>query len=161
MNAEIYNTAEQLVGLLKEKKLLMATAESCTGGLVSSYITAVPGSSAVFELGVASYSCRIKNEVLGVKKETLDTLGAVSYDTARQMAECIREKAAADIGISVTGVAGPDGSEGHMPGLVFIAAAYKVTVKELNISPVSREYVREQAAEQLLKLAFNTVREVF
>ena len=90
-------------------------------------------------------------------------MGAVSYDTARQMAECIREKAAADIGISVTGVAGPDGSEGHMPGLVFIAAAYKggVTVKELNISPVSREYVREQAAEQLLKLAFNTVREVF
>ena len=84
MNAEIYNTAEQLVGLLKEKKLLMATAESCTGGLVSSYITAVPGSSAVFELGVASYSCRIKNEVLGVKKETLDTLGAVSFDAARQ-----------------------------------------------------------------------------
>ena len=90
-------------------------------------------------------------------------MGAVSYDTARQMAECIREKAAADIGVSVTGVAGPDGSEGHMPGLVFIAAAYKggVTVKELNISPISREYVREQAAEQLLKLAFNTVREVF
>lgn len=163
MNAEIYNTAEQLVGLLKEKKLLIATAESCTGGLVSSYITAVPGSSAVFELGVASYSCRIKNEVLGVKKETLDTLGAVSYDTARQMAECILKKAAADIGVSVTGVAGPDGSEGHMPGLVFIAAAYKggVTVKELNISPISREYVREQAAEQLLKLAFDTVREVF
>ena len=86
MNAEIYNTAEELVGLLKEKKLLIATAESCTGGLVSSYITAVPGSSAVFELGMASYSCRIKNEALGVKKETLDTLGAVSRDTARQMA---------------------------------------------------------------------------
>lgn len=163
MNAEIYNTAEQLVGLLKEKKLLIATAESCTGGLVSSYITAVPGSSAVFELGIASYSCRIKNEILGVKKETLDALGAVSYDTAQQMAECILKKAAADIGVSVTGVAGPDGSEGHMPGLVFIAAAYKggVTVKELSINPISREYVREQAAEQLLKLAFNTVREVF
>lgn len=163
MNAEIYSTAEQLVGLLKEKNLLIATAESCTGGLVSSYITAVSGSSAVFELGISSYSCRIKNEVLGVKKETLDTLGAVSRETARQMAECILKKAAADIGISVTGVAGPDGSEGHMPGLVYIAAAYKgeATVKELNISPISREYVREQAAEQLLKLALNTVREVF
>lgn len=163
MNAEIYSTAEQLVGLLKEKNLLIATAESCTGGLVSSYITAVSGSSAVFELGIASYSCRIKNEALGVKKETLDTLGAVSRETARQMAECILKKAAADIGISVTGVAGPDGSEGHMPGLVYIAAAYKgeATVKELNISPISREYVREQAAEQLLKLALNTVREVF
>lgn len=97
----------------------MATAESCTGGLVSSYITAVPGSSAVFELGVASYSCRIKNEVLGVKKETLDTLGAVSYDTARQMAECIREKAAADIGISVTGVAGPRRLRGTYAGAGF------------------------------------------
>lgn len=163
MNTEIYSTAEQLVKLLKEKNLLIATAESCTGGLVSSYITAVPGSSAVFELGVASYSCRIKNEALGVKKETLDTLGAVSRETARQMAECILKKAAADIGVSVTGVAGPDGSEGHMPGLVYIAAAYKggTTVKELNISPLSREYVREQAAEQLLKLALNTVREVF
>ena len=163
MNTEIYSTAEQLVMLLKEKNLLIATAESCTGGLVSSYITAVSGSSAVFELGVASYSCRIKNEALGVKKETLDTLGAVSRETARQMAECILKKAAADIGVSVTGVAGPDGSEGHMPGLVYIAAAYKggTTVKELNISPISREYVREQAAEQLLKLALNTVREVF
>lgn len=163
MNTEIYSTAEQLVGLLKEKNLLIATAESCTGGLVSSYITAVSGSSAVFELGISSYSCRIKNEVLGVKKETLDTLGAVSRETARQMAECILKKAAADIGVSVTGVAGPDGSEGHMPGLVYIAAAYKggTTVKELNISPISREYVREQAAEQLLKLALNTVREVF
>ncbi len=163
MNTEIYSTAEQLVKLLKEKNLLIATAESCTGGLVSSYITAVSGSSAVFELGVASYSCRIKNEALGVKKETLDTLGAVSCETARQMAECILKKAAADIGVSVTGVAGPDGSEGHMPGLVYIAAAYKggTTVKELNISPISREYVREQAAEQLLKLALNTVREVF
>ena len=113
MNAEIYNTAEELVGLLKEKKLLIATAESCTGGLVSSYITAVPGSSAVFELGMTSYSCRIKNEALGVKNETLDTLGAVSRDTARQMAECIRKKADADIGVSVTGVAGPDSSEGR------------------------------------------------
>ena len=135
MNAEIYNTAEELVGLLKEKKLLIATAESCTGGLVSSYITAVPGSSAVFELGMTSYSCRIKNEALGVKNETLDTLGAVSRDTARQMAECIRKKAAA-----------------HRGG---------TAVCELNINPISREYVREQAAKQLLKLAIHTIEEVF
>ena len=155
--------AADVLRILAQSGKTLATAESCTGGLVSSYITAVPGSSAVFELGIASYSCRIKNEVLGVKKETLDTLGAVSRETARQMAECILKKAAADIGISVTGVAGPNGSEGHMPGLVYIAAAYKggTAVKELNITPLSREYVREQAAEQLLKLALNTVREVF
>ena len=112
---------------------------------------------------MASYSCRIKNEALGVKKETLDTLGAVSRDTARQMAECIRKKADADIGVSVTGVAGPDSSEGHSPGLVFIAAAHRggTAVRELNINPISREYVREQAAKQLLKLAIHTIEEVF
>ena len=163
MNGEIYKAAERLVEKLKEKNLRIATAESCTGGLVSSYITAVPGSSAVFELGIASYSCRVKSEVLGVEKNTLDTLGAVSEETARQMAECIRNKADADIGVSVTGVAGPDGSEGHMPGLVFIAAAHAggVTVLKLGINPISREYVREQASGELLKLAFNTVEEVF
>ena len=112
---------------------------------------------------MASYSCRIKNEALGVKKETLDTLGAVSRDTARQMAECIRKKADADIGVSVTGVAGPDSSEGHSPGLVFIAVAHRggTAVCELNINPISREYVREQAAKQLLKLAIHTIEEVF
>lgn len=163
MNGEIYKAAERLVEALKEKNLRIATAESCTGGLVSAYITAVPGSSAVFELGIASYSCRVKHVVLGVEKETLDTLGAVSEETARQMAECIRLKANADIGISVTGVAGPDGSEGHKPGLVFTAAAYPggVKVEKLNIKPASREYVREQAAEKLLKLAFNTVGDEF
>ena len=155
MNAEIYNTAEELVGLLKEKKLLIATAESCTGGLVSSYITAVPGSSAVFELGMASYSCRIKNEALGVKKETLDTLGAVSRDTARQMAECIRKKADADIGVSVTGVAGPDSDErGNAVGTVYIGlAGPEGTLCRLrHFGKRSRERIRGQSANTAFDL---------
>lgn len=161
MNNEIYEAASETVRLLKEKKLTAATAESCTGGLLSAYITAVPGSSSVFELGITSYSCRIKNKILNVSGETLDTLGAVSAETARQMAENVRSKASSDIGLSVTGVAGPDGSEGHEPGLVYIAAATKkeTYVKELNIDPLSRNYVRESAVFELLKLILKTVKE--
>ena len=75
------------------------------------------------------------------------------------MAENIRKKAGSDIGLSVTGVAGPDGSEGHAPGLVYIAAAYNggVLVKELNINPLSRDYVRETAVSELFKLAIDVI----
>lgn len=161
MNNTIYELANEVVRLLKEKKLTAATAESCTGGLLSAYITAVPGSSSVFELGITSYSCRIKNELLGVDNKTLDTLGAVSGETARQMADNVRKKACADIGLSVTGVAGPDGSEGHEPGLVYIAAATesKIYVKELNIDPLGRNYVRESAVSELLRLTVKIIKE--
>lgn len=161
MNNKIYEQAVKTVRLLNEKKLLASTAESCTGGLLSAYITAVPGSSAVFEMGIVSYSCRIKNEILGVNENVLDKLGAVSEETARQMAENIRIKADSDIGLSVTGVAGPDGSEGHKPGLVFIAAAIKkqTYVKKLGIDPIDRNFVRESASYELLKLANKIIKE--
>lgn len=162
MNHEIYELSCTAVRLLNEKHLTVATAESCTGGLLSAYLTAVPGSSAVFELGVTSYSCRIKHEILGVKEETLDRLGAVSRDTAQQMAENVRKKAEADFGLSVTGVAGPDGSEGHEPGLVYIAAAAdsSTCVKELHIDPLGRNHVRERAVAELLTLFIQIIKEV-
>lgn len=161
MNDKIYELSCEAVRLLNENKMTVAAAESCTGGLVSAYITAVPGSSSVFELGITSYSCRIKRETLGVDGETLRNLGAVSRETAYQMAQNVREKADSSIGVSVTGVAGPDGSEGHAPGLVYIAAAYDggVCVKELNIEPISRNYVREAAVSEILKLLINTIEE--
>ena len=159
MKEEIYNQSREAVRLLKEKNMTVSTAESCTGGLAAAYITAVSGSSAVFELGMTSYSCRVKRDILGVEGETLENKGAVSRETARQMAERIREKASSDIGLSVTGVAGPDGSEGHAPGLVYIAGAYDggVCVKELNINPLSRDYVRETAVSELFKLLINII----
>ena len=159
MNNKIYELSCQAVRLLKENKMTVSAAESCTGGLVSAYITAVPGSSSAFELGITSYSCRVKRDILGVDGETLQNLGAVSRETAYKMAQNIREKANSSIGVSVTGVAGPDGSEGHAPGLVYIAAAYNggVLVKELNINPLSRDYVRETAVSELFKLAIDVI----
>lgn len=162
MNNKIYELSCQAVRLLKENKMTVSAAESCTGGLVSAYITAVPGSSSAFELGITSYSCRVKRDILGVDGETLQNLGAVSRETAYKMAQNIREMANSSIGVSVTGVAGPDGSEGHAPGLVYIAAAYDggVRVKELNIDPLSRNYVRETAVSEIFKLIIKIIGEV-
>ena len=162
MNNKIYELSCQDVRLLKENKMTVSAAESCTGGLVSAYITAVPGSSSAFELGITSYYCRVKRDILGVDGETLQNLGAVSRETAYKMAQNIREKANSSIGVSVTGFAGPDGSEGHAPGLVYIAAAYDggVRVKELNIDPLSRNYVRETAVSEVFKLLIQIIGEV-
>lgn len=161
MNDKVYELGLKAVALLKDNNMTVATAESCTGGLVSAYITAVPGTSSVFELGVTSYSCQIKNKILGVDGETLGSLGAVSRETASQMAVNVRNMADSSIGVSVTGVAGPDGSEGHDPGLVYIALAYDggVRVKELNIEPLSRNYVRERAVYEIFKLIIKIIGE--
>lgn len=153
INKELYKAAQSTVEYLKDKKLTLATAESCTGGMVSMFITSVAGVSQVFQLGITSYTCEIKNKVLGVKKETLEMYGAVSEQTAKEMAENVRKKAGADIGASVTGVAGPAGSEGHPAGYVFIAVSGEkgVKAKLLNIEPKSRNYVREKATEEILR----------
>lgn len=162
MNETTLQLAERAVKLLNENKMTVSTAESCTGGLLSAYITSVAGASAVFEMGVVSYSARIKHEVIGVSEKTLEAFGAVSRETACEMAEGIRKKASSDIGLSVTGVAGPDPSEGHGPGLVYIAAASSAGtgVKELRIPYESRSQVREAAVKELFSLLFKAIEEV-
>lgn len=162
MNETTLRLAERAVKLLDENKMTVSAAESCTGGLLSAYITAVAGASAVFEMGVVSYSARIKHEAIGVSEKTLEAFGAVSRETACEMAEGIRKKAASDIGLSVTGVAGPDPSEGHGPGLVYIAAASLAGtgVKELHIPYKSRSQVREAAVKELFSLLLKTIGEV-
>lgn len=161
INTQLFEAAKLTVALLKKRKLKIATAESCTGGMVSSFITSVSGVSEVFEMGITSYSCRIKNEILGVEQKVLDEYGAISELTAKQMAENIRKISGADIGVSVTGAAGPDGSEGHNPGFVFIGLSFgdKTTVKQLDIEPKSRNFVREQAVLQLFQLIINFLKE--
>ena len=161
INKKLFNIAEKTVTTLKKYNLSIATAESCTGGMVSSYITSVSGVSEIFEMGITSYSCRIKNLALGVNKDTLEKYGAVSEQTAREMAENIRIKANSDIGVSVTGAAGPSGTEGHPAGYVFIAVASKknTVVKLLNIEPKSRNFVRETATENLFKLIISFIEE--
>lgn len=110
--------------LLLERGLTLATAESCTGGLIARRITALPGASRVYRGGVVSYWTEVKAAVLGVPQEILDAHGAVSEETARAMAEGARHITGADIAVSVTGVAGPDPDErGNPVGLVFIGLA--------------------------------------
>lgn len=141
---------------LSEAKKTVATAESCTGGLVSKRITEVSGSSAVFECGVCSYANRIKNKILGVKNETLNTVGAVSAETAAQMAQGVRELAEADFGISTTGIAGPTGGSAEKPvGLVYMAVSddKETIVIKGNFSDAednSREGIRKTACEAAL-----------
>ncbi len=116
--------AERLVELLKARGLTCATAESCTGGGVGAALTAVPGSSAVFLGGVVSYANAVKRDVLGVSAATLDTVGAVSPETAAQMADGVRRLAKADLAVSVTGIAGPGGGSAEKPvGLVWFGLA--------------------------------------
>ena len=109
---------------LKEKGWTFATAESCTGGQIAARITALPGASNVYRGGVVSYWTDVKAGVLGVPRELLDTYGAVSEPCARSMAENARRITGADIGLSVTGVAGPDADErGNPVGLVYVGLA--------------------------------------
>ena len=139
--------ADNLVALLKARELTCATAESCTGGGVGSAITAVPGSSAVFAGGVISYSNDVKRDILGVKTETLASFGAVSAETAAQMAEGARRLLKTDLAVSLTGIAGPDGGSEEKPvGLVWFGLATREGIRtEKAIFRGDREAVRKAA----------------
>ncbi len=159
INEELYKISIKAIDILRQYKLKISTAESCTGGMVSSYITSVPGVSEFFELGITSYSCRIKNEILNVNNKTLEQFGAISEQTAREMAENVRKISKSDIGLAVTGVAGPDSSEGHPAGYVYISVSGKngTKVELLNIKPKNRNYIREQATKALFNLLIKYV----
>ncbi|MGN0624728.1 MAG: competence/damage-inducible protein A [Oscillospiraceae bacterium] len=140
---------------LRQKGLTVSTAESCTGGGVAKRITEVPGTSQVLRAGICTYTNEMKAELLGVKEETLQIYGAVSDRTALEMAQGVRIRTGADIGVSVTGVAGPDPSEGKPVGLVFVSVSspwYEQTV-QLHLARGSgneRERVRHLAENHAL-----------
>lgn len=146
--------AERLVAKLKERGLTCATAESCTGGSVGGAITAVPGSSAVFLGGVISYANEVKRDVLGVPQEILDTHGAVSPECAERMAAGARRLLKADLAVSLTGIAGPDGGSAEKPvGLVWFGLATKDGVRtEKMVFGGDRAAVRAQAVDHALGL---------
>lgn len=140
---------------LGEEGLTLATAESCTGGGVARRITDVPGASLVFRAGLCTYTNEMKRSLLGVRKDTLEIHGAVSADAALEMARGARAKTGADVGVAVTGVAGPGRSEGKPVGLVFVAvsSAWKEEIKELHLARGSgneRERVRRLAENHAL-----------
>ena len=144
--------AEKLVEFLKAQGLTCATAESCTGGGVGTAITAVPGSSAVFAGGIISYSNEVKAEVLGVSRDDLARVGAVSGEVAAQMAEGARRLLKTDMAVSLTGIAGPDGGSDAKPvGLVWFGLATKDGVRtEKAIFRGDRAQVRAQAVTHAL-----------
>jgi nicotinamide-nucleotide amidase len=117
-------TASALIASAKAKAIRIATAESCTGGLVAAAITAIPGASAVLERGFVTYSNEAKTEMLGVPAELIERRGAVSQEVALAMVDGALKHSHADIAVAITGIAGPDGGSEQKPvGLVHIAAA--------------------------------------
>jgi nicotinamide-nucleotide amidase len=118
------NLLKKVTDLLKEKNLKIATAESCTGGLIAHTLTNISGSSDYFDRGIVSYSNRAKTELLGVSEDILKKFGAVSSQVAKIIAENVRIKSKVDLGIATTGIAGPTGGTKEKPvGLVFIAVS--------------------------------------
>ncbi len=169
MGSNIYTTEEDVtleravVELLVANKLTVTCAESCTGGLLSARLINVPGVSEVYKSGYVTYSNKAKRKLLGVKKSTLNKYGAVSAQTAEEMARGLTFVSKSDVAVSITGVAGPDGGTEEKPvGLVYIACSVKgnVTVKEYHFSG-NRQTIREAAVSAALTLMRGCILEYF
>ncbi len=146
--------------LLRERGWTICTAESCTGGLVIHRLTNIPGSSDYVVGGVVAYSNQVKQSLLHVHPGTLIAHGAVSEETAREMALGARELLGADVAVSITGIAGPGGGTAEKPvGLTYIgiAAPDDTVMVQRHIWGGDREAVKNQSAEAALQLVFNTV----
>ena len=154
-------TAEVLYEVLKSKNMTIATAESCTGGMIGAALTAVSGVSECYGFGVVTYANEAKEKLLGVSHTTLETVGAVSYETACEMAQGALKLPGADIAISVTGIAGPGGGTEEKPvGLVYIGIAQKngeVKAYKNNFLG-GRDAVRTQTVVKALELAIKTAK---
>jgi nicotinamide-nucleotide amidase len=142
----LVNEAAGLLEACRERKLRLATAESCTGGLIAAILTETPGSSDVFERGFLTYSNEAKTEMLGVPADLLARRGAVSEEVARAMAQGALDHSCADIAVSVTGVAGPGGgSEAKPVGLVYFGASRKggdTLHREMRLGEIGRRQIR-------------------
>lgn len=146
---------EQVVWLLKKQDFTITAAESCTGGMIAGTLVNVAGASDVFGEAYVTYSNEAKHRLVGVNEETLKQFGAVSEETAYEMAAGAARAAGADVGLSSTGIAGPGGGTPEKPvGLVYIGCFVcgKVQVRRLNLHG-SREQIRRNTVEAVLKLA--------
>lgn len=158
---DIEKTAAKIIADFTAKGLMVATAESCTGGLISGALTDIAGSSAVVDRGLVTYTNEAKAEILGVSIETLTTFGAVSRETALEMAAGALDKSRAAVSIAVTGIAGPGGGSAAKPiGLVHLAASNrhgKILHREMRYGDIGRSEVRlatlRTALEMLQEIA--------
>lgn len=150
---------EELGKYLIENNLTIATAESCTGGLLSSRLTDVSGSSEYVKLNFVTYANEAKHKILGVSWDILNNYGAVSEECAEAMANGLYEVTKCDVALCTTGIAGPTGGTKEKPvGLVYISVLYKgiVTIKEIKLSPeIPRIEMKKRFADEALKLALS------
>lgn len=155
------NPAEVLSDLLRERKMTLAAAESCTGGLFSKRMTDLSGASEIYHGGVVSYVNGVKEKVLGVSAETLDRFGAVSAETAAEMAAGVRSVCGSDLGISFTGVAGPSKDDrGNEVGTVWVGIATdKETYVNLLELAGDRDTIRSLAVEQGMEMLCKKLQE--
>ena len=159
MNAENIKKAEELVKILRERGLKVSFAESCTGGLLGATLTSVSGASEVFDGSIVSYANEVKADKLGVDRNTLATVGAVSEDSARQMALGACRAFSADCAAAITGIAGPGGGTLEKSvGTVFISAAFRKDVRvEHCLFDGNREEVREQSVAKALDMLIEII----
>lgn len=142
---ELFLLCEKTVKKLIEKNITVSVAESCTGGLLSKLITDVSGCSSIYPGGVCTYSNTIKTKLLGVKEDTLSSFGAVSENTAAEMAEGVKKLMNTDIGIGITGIAGPGSDNTNKPaGLIYIAIKSNNTQKTVMLNNSFTEDIRTQ-----------------
>lgn len=148
--------AERVVALLRERGLKVATAESCTGGLISGLLTEIAGSSSVMDYGFVTYANEAKARLIGVSRETLKAHGAVSEETAREMAEGALAAAFSDVAVSCTGIAGPGGGTAEKPvGLVYLGLARRgveTRVLKRLYGDIGRSTVRLKTAADALAM---------
>lgn len=160
--ADLVDDARQVIDLLRDHQLMLATAESCTGGLIAGLLTEIPGSSDVVERGYVTYSNAAKASCLGIEPQLIATYGAVSEEVARAMASGALAHSEADIAVSVTGVAGPGGGSAEKPvGLVHFGAARKgqpVLHLEKRFGDLGRSAIRLESVRTALDLVKAAVR---
>lgn len=156
MDKTLKSMVEKLKILLTENSLNLAVAESCTGGLLSHTLTGISGSSEYFLGGIIAYSNEVKIEILGVQEQTLLLHGAVSQESAKEMAESIRNKFKADIGLSTTGIAGPTGGSPTKPvGLVWLGISTPTGTETFEGHFTGgRDQVKQGAVEKILQFLF-------
>ena len=150
--------AQKIVKLLKKKKLKISFAESCTGGMLSSSITSIKGSSKVFNLGLVVYSNQSKVKVLRVSKNIIKKYGSVSYQVCLAMVKNVSRISTANISVSITGIAGPSGGSKEKPvGLVFVGIkkANRIVVKRYLFKNKGRTYIQKATVNKVLRSILN------
>lgn len=152
-DTEIRGLAQDVLSLAQERGVMIATAESCTGGMVGTALTAIPGSSTVYERGFVTYSNAAKMQMLGVAQATLETHGAVSEPVAAEMALGARHYSAAQLTVSITGIAGPGGSEHKPEGRVcFGFGMEEIATETVDFGALGRDEVRREATAHALRM---------